>query len=442
MISNSREKIGFFYIYKGIAGKLHAPQIRARQSHCQGCNLSFMKNLRLNLEPTLSAVSWFFIESFVLITLAFLPFSKSVSDICVVIALILWVLRKFPWNERLRAPKAVLVCYLVFLAANLLSLAHVPHPLLGIGIRGFLKWLKFVGLFFMCAELFQDPKRVARFVPVFLWSMTVACLNGFYQLGAGADLLKHYSVDIPGRFTRMQSSFCSPNGLSAFLILAIPLVFSVWVRQEKWSFKSVAASAGLAVFSVSFAMTLSRAAFFALVLAVLIFLLRQKSMKALLFLLALTALFLFSSDITRLNFFASLHLTDITIGERLRFWQTTWHMIKAHPWMGNGVNMFFQKFPGFAPESETYRGYAHNCYLQMWSEVGLFGLLAFLAPVALTLWRWLVLKKPSSRDSLLRNALAVGLMAFLVHAALDTHFYSLQTALLFWMSFGLLISLE
>ncbi len=151
-----------------------------------------MKQSRLSLGKRLSTVSWFFIETLFLIGVFALPFSKSVTEGTLWIALSLWVLRKFPFNEKWPAFPFLNAVYAAFLVLTLVSLAQVPPALFFTGLRGFFKWLKFILVFFMSVELFQDPKRVSRFLRVFLVSMALTCLDGFYQLQVGHVFIKHY----------------------------------------------------------------------------------------------------------------------------------------------------------------------------------------------------------------------------------------------------------
>lgn len=393
-----------------------------------------MRIPRLTLGPRLSSVSWFFIELFCLAALFFLPFSKSAAEIAVFTALGLWLLRKLPWNEPFPVIRPATAAYAIFLLIVAASLIRVPQELFWTGARGLFKWLKFVGLFFMFSELARDPARLKRFVQVFLGSVLVLALNGFYQLWAGVDLIKGYSVDIPGRVVRMRSSMGSPNGLAAFLLAAIPLALAGWLSEKRWTRAGTLYAALLALSAVCFTLTFSRSAFLALLAVGTVYILRYSKKRTALAIAAVVAITLFSSETLFKNYVSSLNPSDITVGERLRFWAVTWDMIRERPFFGNGVNMYYQLFGDFAPATETYRGYAHNCYLQMWSEIGLFGLAAFLYPFLI-----LVSEEFFSRSTAAfgpKQALAVALFALLVQSFFDTNFYALQTAMLFWMLWG------
>ena len=386
----------------------------------------------LRLDPKLSRISWISIETCAAAALVFLPFSKSLAEIFCSIALVAWILRKFLFGEPLPRLRPVDAAYTVLAIAILASLRQAGPDLLETAARGAFKWAKYLGLFWMSVELGRRPGALRRLSLAFLVSAALAALNGYYQMIAGTDLVKGYSIHIPGRFTRMKSSFGSPNGLAAFLGFALPLYFERARAARGAAARWAWAAAGAIVFG-AFIWTLSRAAVFALGAAALIHLARNRRWRAAAALALSPALFLLAPTL-RENFLTSLTLSDITIGERLRYWDTTWRMISAHPFLGNGVNLYFTKFTTFAPAAETYHGYAHNCYLQIWAEIGIFGLIAFLLPIALFAGRaWTGAR--GAFDA--RAALAIAFAAFLIHASFDNHFFSLQLATFFWIFFGL-----
>lgn len=382
----------------------------------------------------LTRASLFVEEFFVLWAVAFLPFSKSAVEIGVFTGLGLWVLRKALLKETLGAPREFKAFYALFLLITLFSLFQVSPAATPAAVRGFFKWLKYIGLFFMAAEWFQDPAKTRRLVGVFLVSVFFLTVNGFYQIWFGLDLIKGYSVDIPGRLIRMKSSLGSPNDLATFYLMAIPLVFWLWARERKWSWRSAAPLALLLFFFSALVMTLSRSGLFALFLAVFGYALIRRAFLAAGGMLCLGMAFILSSELLRLNFLHSLNLRDITIAERFAFWQVTWALIQKAPLLGHGVNTYFSNFAAFAPASETYRGYAHNCYLQMWSEVGILGLLAFLAPLLFGFWK--------GRSFPLKDVLRVGLAAYLIQSFFDTNFYAIQASVLFWVFWGMAAALK
>jgi len=87
---------------------------------------------------------------------------------------------------------------------------------------------------------------------------------------------------------------------------------------------------------------------------------------------------------------------------RIPVYWLTWQMIKEEPWLGRGLNTFGKDFFYFRAETEAGQSVrllqqsgafreVHNEYLQAWEELGVPGLLIFLAllfsPIAITIKR-------------------------------------------------------
>ena len=132
-----------------------------------------MEPFRLNRTPPPPSVGWAAIEIFFLLTLVFLPFSKTGAEINILICLSLWILQKTLYREKLTFIPVCTIAYLVFLLAIIGSLTQVPAPHFHDGIRGFLKWAKYLGIFQISVELFQDPARARRAVKAFLLIVAV-----------------------------------------------------------------------------------------------------------------------------------------------------------------------------------------------------------------------------------------------------------------------------
>jgi len=387
----------------------------------------------LKLGAGLSRLSWSFIEFFTLAAVFFLPFSKSIAEAAIGAAIGLWILRKFPWDEPWpRIPRIFLVCYGFFLAVTAISvLQAAPHEL-ATALRGLGKWLKFLAIFSLAFDYFEDGKRTSKLTAVFLLSLTLTVADGFWQMLAGQDLVKGYFA-APGRFVRMGGPMPSPNDLAAFLLLGLPVLFFLWKEKKTWSPSSAGLAALFVVLGVAFVSTLSRGAFLALFAASAFYLLCTQKKKTLWLLLLLPAV-LFVSPILRYNFFGSLAAKDITIGERLDMWQVAFRMIRLHPLLGNGVNLFGEKYASFSRVPTIYKGYAHNCYLQMAAEIGILGLIAFVVPF------FVFLPKAILEDdgrSAFKSGLLVGIPAYLLQSGLDTNFYALQAAIIFWVLWGM-----
>jgi O-antigen ligase len=123
---------------------------------------------------------------------------------------------------------------------------------------------------------------------------------------------------------------------------------------------------------------------------------------------------------------------------RIWMWAVTWTMIRDAPWGGHGLGTFGLQFPLYQAKAfsqawsapfianASFTSEAHNDYLQLWAELGLFGLLAFGALI------WIVLKRGRA---LAGDPLALGcwaaVISLLINAAVAFPMHLPATLMLF-----------
>jgi len=133
-----------------------------------------------------------------------------------------------------------------------------------------------------------------------------------------------------------------------------------------------------------------------------------------------------------------LKIDDASISVRLRLWKEAVSMISDYNLTGCGLNTYSM----VARDYKSFEGggiYSHNSYLQMVAEIGFFGLFSFLF-ILFSFFKTGFRYLNQRNDTLVLGFLS-GILAFLVHAFFDTHFYSLQLVVLFWYMLGLTIAI-
>lgn len=114
---------------------------------------------------------------------------------------------------------------------------------------------------------------------------------------------------------------------------------------------------------------------------------------------------------------------------RFSYWRDTLELIKTHPWVGVGLGNF---------DLRASR-YAHNSYLQIWAEMGIFGLLAFAWLVYAAMKTGLRnLKQSLNRIKYL--ALFAASLVFLTHNFVDFTFFLPEVSFVWWVILGLIVS--
>jgi O-antigen ligase len=120
---------------------------------------------------------------------------------------------------------------------------------------------------------------------------------------------------------------------------------------------------------------------------------------------------------------------------RYAMWKAAFQMIRESPFLGHGLGTYLKHLPSYAPQLGTM--YAHNSYLQLWAEAGIFSLLGFLGFCAVLLFGSIRLFFKRAANVCLLGFLCA-FFTFLTHAFLDNHLFSLQLSALFWLLAGLL----
>jgi putative inorganic carbon (HCO3(-)) transporter len=135
-----------------------------------------------------------------------------------------------------------------------------------------------------------------------------------------------------------------------------------------------------------------------------------------------------------------------TLRQRLAIWEAALPVVADFPYTGTGMNGFRRILPLFYPESGTLEGqeipHAHNQLLQAALDLGLPGLVAYLAIwllVPVVVWRgWRATRDPQRRA--LIAGLGLSLLAGFVFGFTDAVALGAKPGVLFWTALGLLVS--
>ncbi len=366
--------------------------------------------------------------------LFFLPISNALVEIFAGLALFGFIGRKIikPDFKYLKSwPNIFLLLFLLFSAFSLLNsgqyLDKSLHALFG-------KWVQYLGICVIIQDIVYSQKIFKRAMTVFLFGAFLAVSSGLSQYFFGVEFLRNKTlVNTNVGIRAITSSFAHYNDFGSYLVVVSSLLFALLLSPKMLKAKTYSLLI-LAMLSITaIFLTLSRGSWIALVAScILLAALSGKDFKRLIpiFLVA-GAMFLFPMFRERLLFV----FKEGGDSDRFRIWLAAWKMINEHPFFGMGVGTFMANFSKYLPGANI--AYAHNCYLQIWAETGIFSLLSFMVFIASLIYLG-VKKFIASRDLLLLGLLT-GAVGFLVHSFFDTNLYSLRLAVLFWVWAGLIL---
>ena len=142
-----------------------------------------------------------------------------------------------------------------------------------------------------------------------------------------------------------------------------------------------------------------------------------------------------------LNRFASDPMED----ERWRILENTKRIISdMYPW-GSGPGTFPQVYRAYQPiEQQSFINQAHNDFLEIISDMGLFGAIIIVTFLVLYLLRWVYLMR-SSRQSAFINlqiGAGIGMLLMLLHSYVDFNLHQMANALVFVFLAGIFFRLS
>jgi O-antigen ligase len=300
--------------------------------------------------------------------------------------------------------------------------------------RGLLRSVKYLLLFISLVDLLKDNlSRMRRLFWVIIWISLFTFFNGVFQNIFGFDILRQKTINRQDSLNRICSSFVHPNDFGAYIISVLPLSLVFLLRESKLRKRLLL----ILVFVLGFyclIRTSSRGAWIGFLISLVFFLFFYR--RKLLFIVPVfIGLFILISP-RGLERFISIFSLEGTSLERLQIWSGAWNMIKVHPLLGFGINTYSNYFPKYKPPEYPDLCYAHNSYLQMWTEIGLIGLVAFLLIliiVVISSIKVIRKKKLESINDFILLGLLTGYISFLIQSFLDTNLFSLVLLTQFWL---------
>jgi O-antigen ligase len=262
----------------------------------------------------------------------------------------------------------------------------------------------------------SDKIRALRTIAALLLSLVVSSAVAIYQFLAfyfnlkfGSSLWTKFNILNPGNFARPKGLFDHTNNFANFCLTSAPILtaFVLWEKKTK-----VLTLVLLSLFLTAIFLTLSRAAIAGLILAtVLIIIMTIRWNKTLFFrkeVILIPILTIFFSSVIFAGFgplrpgfeptykvrdplpdsSQQTFLTDrikssidpqaVTSVERIQIWKSGIEMLKDNWLTGIGLENFAIRYEEYKlDEAKRSQVSAHNTYLQLLIETGVFGFLSF-----------------------------------------------------------------
>ncbi len=128
-----------------------------------------------------------------------------------------------------------------------------------------------------------------------------------------------------------------------------------------------------------------------------------------------------------------------TLQHRFQLFDIAWQQIKAKPLLGHGLHtyQYFQTRDQQEPYIGNKTRFVHNDFLQLWMEIGIFGLLLFLSiPFAIICLLYVNRQRLEKYEVIAVLAMLSAIFTFYIHGLVDFLFYIPFLLLLFGAYLG------
>lgn len=330
-------------------------------------------------------------------------------------------------------------------------------PFLKLSLMGFAKLLTYFLTYLCFLVNLRTITQIRLSAWVIVSSALIVSIYGLYQWHIKVPPLALW--DDPGsnyKITRVYSFLGNPNLLGGYLLPTIAISCFFYFGNLGWRKLLILGAFGAQVLCLYF--TYSRGAWIALALgAVMAFVIcllmfwrlfaSNPILKGLLFAslgigLLGTAWFVMNNPalIERIHslFSGREHSSN---NFRFNVWVSSLQIIREYGWTGAGLgNKVFQKIYTYYMATGFQALSTYNVFLEVWLEMGIVGLLSFLALLITHLGRclWGIVQDIDYSARLFLAAAACGLVALMVHGMVDTVFYRPPVQILFWYFLALI----
>lgn len=336
------------------------------------------------------------------------------------------------WTDGFGQAKAWHFPVLSWIIATLVAVVVAPNHLAALGLWRAYVLEPILLAVLLAATLKQDEDR-ATLLRSLVVSLGFVTAYAVIQFATGQFIPHPWDTDILTR--RATGPFPFPNALSLFAAPLAALFFGLAIQQATSNIRHSRLIAWLGFAMGTLVTILAKSVggslgIAAAVLAMLVW--NKKTRMKTLWAVACVAFAIIAIPQIRTPVVDTLTFQGWSGKVRLIIWNETENMLKDRPFFGAGLGAYPDAIKPYhkATFIEIFQ-YPHNILLNLWSETGLLGILAF-GWICVT---WI-------RQSQVSGVFILPLLAILVHGLVDVPYFKNDLAMLFWILAALAISVR
>lgn len=362
----------------------------------------------------------------------------SFLELLVVSLFLVWLLKEKKYkkinfslqkNNTNKISKVLRILLVLWLLASLLALAsNFNWSSLGLWRAYFLEPLMFFLVFIYTVKDQKDWLVIINSLALLLaWLFTVT----MYQNFTDWNYIGAYNFP---NVRRLTGPFAYPNALSLLTAPLAALFFGLWVYSKNklfnWHYLL------LFVFGLSLAiMTVSQGAIVAIIFSLFLSLILAKKFIKWVWLIVIFVLLISLALLSKIDFNPKLNLQSSSLDIRFNQWQETREFLADNFLWGAGLNGYQSALKYYHHNDwlEIYL-YPHNIFLNFWTEMGILGLIIFLA---LLVYILCLLRDIFKSKNTLARPLIMMWAVWFVHGLVDVSYFKNDLSVLFFVMLGL-----
>jgi len=297
--------------------------------------------------------------------------------------------------------------------------------------------------FFAVAASVRSEKQISYVLYAIAFIVGISSIYSLFQF-FGDDFLPVVNVfGSRGLGIRVSSFFGNPNEFAAVLVMSIPLLLSGFMTKQRTARYVFASCILLAI--VGILLTSTRTALLGASVSIALFVVisfGQASRKRYLWAVCATVVLAVA------GFFLSLEVLE-PLKVRKHWLQNTLGIIQDHPLLGTGVGSFNVYYPAYRsrstdialgfesplPDDERVLEHTHNEFLEIFSDLGLLGVLLFLGILCAFTYNYYVQWNPKKKYLIAGNCCA--LVGVLIYNLYSQNLRFVFVAMFFWLILAL-----
>lgn len=291
----------------------------------------------------------------------------------------------------------------------------------------------------------RTERSLGLFLDVFLVGITITGLYGIWQAKVVGIPVDPAFTDIANNSNstgRVFSTVGNPNNYAEILLVTLPLYAAVILNSKTFLKRFIYVLLAMPSL-IALVWTGARMAWLAFAASVLLYAFFKNKKLIPLFLVAgLLCIPLLPESITRR--LASINLKDTSISYRLSIYKTVLPMLND-AWttgVGLGTDAFMKICGNYFQYTKKVPPHAHNIYLQIWLEVGLAGIMAFIWFIV-RLVKKCIINICDKTDKFINNILVAGvagITGILLMGMSEYIWYYPRVMIVFWTVIGVVLA--